>query len=111
MSGDLAAADGAAFPRLGDIDLETLRRFGRVESVPLGTVLQREGDIPRDFYVVVSGSIDVVVHIEGRVTGAGELIVVPHEAFRRMIATEPELSDIILRAFVGRRRAMISMPA
>lgn len=140
MNADVTLADEGAFPTLDENDLETLRRFGRVQSVQLGRVLQREGDIPRDFYVVVSGSIDVVVriagreqvlrrhergaflgelslltgqrsYIEARVTGAGELIVVPHEAFRRMIATEPELSDIILRAFVGRRRAMISMPA
>src|SRR5712691_6434767 len=131
------SADDAAFPTLDDVDLATLRRFGRVESVEQGRVLQREGDVPRDFHAVVSGSIDVGVrtdgreqvlrrherggflgelslltgqrsYVEARMSGAGELIVVPHDAFRRLIATEPELSDIILRAFVGRRRAMIS---
>src|SRR2546426_4064410 len=134
------SADDAAFPTLDDVDLATLRRFGRVESVEQGRVLQREGDVPRDFHAVVSGSIDVGVRIDGReqvlrrherggflgelslLTGqrtyvearmaeAGELIVVPQDAFRRMIATEPELSDTLLRAFVGRRTAMISMPA
>src|SRR2546427_3116370 len=133
------SADEAAFPTLGDVDLATLRRFGRVESVEQGRVLPREGDVPRDFHAVVSGSMDVVVRIDGReqylrrherggflgelslLTGqrsyvearmaeAGELIVVPQEAFRRMIATEPELSDTILQAFVARRTAMISMP-
>ncbi|MEA2535603.1 MAG: thioredoxin reductase [Actinomycetota bacterium] len=131
--------EDAAFPTLGDADLATLRRFGRVESVEPGRVLQREGDVPRDFHAVLSGSIDVVAHIDGgeelvrrherggflgelslltgqrsyveaRMAEAGELIVVPQEAFRRMIATEPELSDTLLRAFVGRRKAMISMP-
>ena len=133
-------ADDAAFPTLDDVDLTTLRRFGRVESVEQGRVLQRVGDVPRDFHAVVSGAIDVTVRIDGReevlrrhehggflgelslLTGqrtfiearmaeAGELIVVPQEAFRRMIATEPELSDTLLRAFVGRRTAMNSMPA
>jgi thioredoxin reductase (NADPH) len=133
-------ADEAAFPTLDDVDLATLRRFGRAESVEQGRVLQRVGDVPRDFHAVVSGAIDVTVRIDGReevlrrherggflgelslLTGqrtfiearmaeAGELIVVPQEAFRRMIATEPELSDTILRAFVGRRTAMNAMPA
>src|SRR5260370_11064400 len=133
-------ADDAAFPTLDDVDLATLRRFGRVESVEQGRVLQREGDVPRDFHAVVSGAIDVTVRIDGReevlrrherggflgelslLTGqrtyiearmaeAGELIVVPQEAFRRMIATEPELSDTLLRAFVSRRTAMNAMPA
>src|SRR2546429_3526371 len=133
------SADDAAFPTLDDVDLATLRRFGRVESVEQGRVLQRAGDGPRDFHAVVSGSIDVVVRIAGReqvlrrhqrggflgelslLTGqrtyvearmaeAGELIVVPQEAFRRMIATETELSDTLLRAFVSRRTAMNAMP-
>ena len=133
-------ADDAAFPTLDDVDLTTLRRFGRVESVEQGRVLQRVGDVPRDFHAVVSGAIDVTVRIDGReevlrrhehggflgelslLTGqrtfiearmaeAGELIVVPQEAFRRMIATETELSDTLLRAFVSRRTAMNAMPA
>ncbi len=132
-------ADDAAFPTLDDVDLTTLRRFGRVESVEQGRVLQRVGDVPRDFHAVVSGAIDVTVRIDGReevlrrhehggflgelslLTGqrtfiearmaeAGELIVVPQEAFRRMIATETELSDTLLRAFVSRRTAMNAMP-
>jgi len=134
------SADDVAFPTLDDVELATLRRFGRVESVEQGRVLQRVGDVPRDFHAVVSGAIDVTVRIDGReevlrrhehggflgelslLTGqrsfiearmaeAGELIVVPQEAFRRMIATETELSDTLLRAFVSRRTAMNAMPA
>jgi thioredoxin reductase (NADPH) len=133
-------ADDTAFPTLDDADLATLRRFGRVESVEQGRVLQRVGDVPRDFHAVMSGAIDVTVRVDGReevlrrhergaflgelslLTGqrtfiearmaeAGELIVVPQEAFRRMIATEPELSDTLLKAFVARRTAMNTMPA
>ena len=66
--------EDAAFPTLGDADLATLRRFGRVESVEPGRVLQREGDVPRDFHAVLSGSIDVVAHIDG-----GEQLVRRHE--------------------------------
>src|SRR5260370_3226654 len=133
-------ADDAAFPTLDDVDLATLRRFGRVESVGQGRFRRGAGDVRRDFHAVVSGSIEVVVRIDGReqllrrhqrggflgelslLTGqrtyvearmaeAGELIIVPQEAFRRMIATEPELSDTLLRAFVSRRTAMNAMPA
>src|SRR5258708_5545085 len=140
MSPDLLPADEWAFPTLGEDDLETLRRFGRVESVAGGTVLHREGDIPRDLYVVLSGAIDVLVRVDGheevlrrherggflgelslltgqrtyieaRMAFGGELIIVPQEAFRRVIATEPELSDTLLRAFVARRNAMIALPS
>jgi thioredoxin reductase (NADPH) len=132
-------ADDTAFPTLDNADLATLRRFGRVEAVEQGRVLQRVGDVPRDFHAVMSGAIDVTVRVDGReevlrrherggflgelslLTGqrtfiearmaeAGELIVVPQEAFRRMIATEPELSDTLLKAFVSRRTAMNTMP-
>ena len=66
MADAAMSADDVAFPTLGDVDLATLRRFGRVESVEQGRVLQRAGDVPRDFHAVVSGSIDVVVRIDGR---------------------------------------------
>src|SRR5438552_18777438 len=104
-------ADDAAFPTLDDVDLTTLRRFGRVESVEQGRVLQRVGDVPRDFHAVVSGSIDVFVRIDGheeilrrhepggflgelslltgqwtsgvaRMPAAGELLLVPLPALR-----------------------------
>jgi thioredoxin reductase (NADPH) len=137
---DLDARDEQdGFPTLGDEDLATLRRFGRVEFVESGTILQRVGDIPRNFHVVLSAPIEVVLRVNGgeqvlrrherggflgeltlltgqrsfveaRVAEAGELLVVPQEAFRRLIATEPELSDTFLRAFVIRHRIMSGMP-
>jgi thioredoxin reductase (NADPH) len=38
-----------------------------------------------------------------RMAGAGEIISVPPDSFRRLMDADPELSDLILRAFVARR--------
>jgi thioredoxin reductase (NADPH) len=131
--------DPAAGVILDETDLQTLRRFGRLRRAAVGEVLQREGQVPRDFYVVVSGAIEVLLRIDGteqvvrrhgpgrflgelslltgqrmyysaRVAEAGELIEVGHDAFRRLIATEPELSDTILKAFIARHSTLVSAP-
>src|SRR5438552_16094525 len=38
----------------------------------------------------------------------GELLEIPHEALRKVVQTDPELSDILLRAFVLRRVELIA---
>lgn len=131
--------DPVAFPVLSDAEMRTLRRFGQVRSVGAGEVLQRVGDIPRDLYVVISGGIEVLTSVDGnerivrrhgpggflgelslltgqriyigaRTTAPGELLQVPHDAFRHLIATEPEVSDVLLKAFMARRAGLITLP-
>src|SRR4029077_14553787 len=102
-----------------------------------GEYLYREGDPEYEFYVVLSGAVEIVVRSEGaerviarhpagrflgelnlltgqrvfvsaRVAEAGEVLVVAREALRRLIATDASLSDKILAAFLARRAILLT---
>jgi thioredoxin reductase (NADPH) len=127
----------AGFPILDDSQLSTLAALGTRRSVSVGEYLYREGDPTYDFYVVLSGAVDIVIHANGeervitrhgagrflgelnmltglrvfvsaRVAEAGEVIVVPAADLRRVLATQPGLGDVILAAFMARRAALLS---
>jgi len=46
------------------------------------------------------------VYLTGRVSVAGQVRRLPPTQFRRLMAEDPELSDLILRAFMARREAL-----
>ena len=48
------------------------------------------------------------VFVNARVAEAGEVIVVPRDRLRRLIATDPGLSDTILAAFMARRSILLT---
>jgi thioredoxin reductase (NADPH) len=127
---------GPAAPTLDDQQLGLLADFGQRRRVEVGDVLFAEGDANYDFYVVVSGVVEVVgtydgkealmavhgagrflgelslltgqrVYLTARVAEAGEVLVIPVAELRRVIATIPGLSDIILGAFVARRTMLL----
>ena len=129
--------DAAAFPTLDDTDVAALASLGTRRSVDVGEYLYREGDATYDFYVIVSGAVEIVIHSDGeervitrhgagrflgelnmltglrvfvsaRVVESGEVIVVPVAELRRVLATQPRLGDTILAAFMARRDALLS---
>jgi thioredoxin reductase (NADPH) len=129
-----------AFPRLTEEQRDRLRATGRTRAVESGEVLFRDGDTGYDFFVVESGAIAIVeglgrenrviaVHGAHRflgevnlVTGsppylsaivrdAGEVIQVPAERLRALLAEDEELSNVILRAFMSRRSILIDIGA
>ncbi len=131
------AADTDAFPQLSDAELATLGQLGVRRAVAAGEYLYRESDPGYDFYVVLSGAVEIVVNSEGkerviarhgagrflgelnlltgqrvfvsaRVAEAGEVSAVPRDALRRLIATDVSLSDKILAAFLARRAILMS---
>ena len=131
------AADPDAFQRLNNAEIAALERLGLRRSVAAGEYLYREGDSGYDFYVVLAGAVEIVVKDQGkekviarhdarrflgelnlltgqrvfvsaRVAESGEVIVVPRDALRRLIATDPSLSDKILAAFLARRAILMS---
>ena len=131
------ANDTAAFPQLSDANLAALERLGVRRAVAAGEYLYREGDASYDFYVVLSGAVEIFVKSEGqeriiarhgagrflgelnlltgqrvfvsaRVAEAGEVIAVRRDALRRLIATDASLSDKILAAFLARRAILMS---
>jgi thioredoxin reductase (NADPH) len=126
-----------AFPLLDAVELERLEAVGTRRSVSAGEYLFREGDPATDFYVVLSGAVDIFMrtdgadrlvthHVPGRFVGelnlltgqrtivtavvaeAGEVLVVAAEAFRQIIRTDPRVSDRILAAFLARRTELFS---
>jgi thioredoxin reductase (NADPH) len=129
--------DAAAFPTLDDAQIATLDALGTRRSIAAGEYLYREGDTSYDFFVVVSGAVDIVVHSDGeervitrhgarrflgelnmlsglrvfvsaQVVEPGEVIVVPIADLRRVLANEPGLGDVILAAFMARREVLLT---
>lgn len=125
-----------AFPHLTQTHLDRLMSFGRIRTVSPGEVLFEPGDAPVPFFVVLSGGMEIVQPVEGgeraiathsahqftgeinmisgqrslvrgRVTGAGEFLEITPEGLRSIVSTDPELSEIFMRAFILRRVALV----
>lgn len=125
------------FPRLEPEQIERIAGYGQQERVPAGTELFHQGDRGVDFFVVVEGTIEIVeldpceqpavivVHgeheftgeldlftdrsvlVTGRVAVDATIIRVAHDRFRTMLGNEPDLAEIITRAFILRRVGLI----
>jgi thioredoxin reductase (NADPH) len=127
--------DPVAFPTLDDAEIAVLDALGTRRSVDAGEYLYQEGDAAYEFFVVLSGVAEILTRTDGeeqaiarhgagrflgelslltgqrafvsaRVAESGEVIVVPADALRRILATDPTLSDRILGAFLARRSAL-----
>ena len=75
---------------------------------PVGNerVIARHG--PGNFLGELNLLAGLRVFVSARVTEPGEVIVVPVVEFRRMVATQPALSDTILGAFIARRAVLVT---
>ena len=129
-------ADPSAFPVLDPSELAIFAAVGTRRHVVAGDYLYHEGDPHYDFWIVLSGAVEVVVDdaddqvivtpragqflgelnlltgvrafVSARVAEPGEVLAVPPDRLRRVIATEPELGDKILAAFMARRAAFLA---
>jgi thioredoxin reductase (NADPH) len=117
-------------------EIERLRGHGSLRRAAPGDVIFRPGDLAQDLVVILEGQIEVVAgaaddealvvrhgagsflgemsmlteqraYLTARVTQPAELLVIDHVELRRVFATEPELSDLILQTFVARRLALV----
>jgi thioredoxin reductase (NADPH) len=127
--------DGSS-PRFDEEQMARFRGIGRSRTVAHGDVLFAEGDDGADFFVIESGSIAIVqghgmenrviavfgrhqflgelsmltgqrLYLSGVVSDGGEVIQVPVEKLREIVAEDKALSDIILAAFMARRSFLI----
>src|ERR671912_676215 len=123
-------------PMLREDQIEILRRYGQKRKTEVGDVLFRAGDTQNDFIVILEGEVEVVddfageartigVFLAGRFLGelnmltgqamyltavvseAGEVLAVPRERLKEVVTEEPNLSDVILKAFLARRSYMM----
>jgi thioredoxin reductase (NADPH) len=119
-------------PTLREDQIEILRRYGQPRKTEEGQVLFRAGDTSNDFIVILEGAVEVVddfageartigVFLAGRFPGelnmltgqamyltavvreGGEVLAIPREQLKEVVTEEPNLSDIILKAFLARR--------
>jgi thioredoxin reductase (NADPH) len=131
--------DGA-FPRLSERQLQALAAHGVRRRTRQGEVLYQEGDERCDFFVILEGQVAILegyggavrviaVHGPRRFLGElglltgqaafltavavepGEVLVVPVDRVRELVSQDPELGDLVLRAFLIRRSLLIELGA
>src|SRR5215467_7702174 len=126
-----------AFPVLTPAQIATIAAHGRRRQTTRGEVLIEVGDRTLHFFVVVSGELEalrptaasettIVVFLPGQFSGetnlitgrrslsrlrvreAGEVIELEREQLLALVQTNAELSEILMRAFILRRTALIA---
>ena len=125
-----------AFPILTPGQIDALMPWGRVRKVAPPEVLWAEGDRDFGFFLVLSGLLEIVessgeetravtVHqpgeftgdvdmltgrtslVMGRVIERGEVLELDKSALQRVIGELPEISEILLKAFLMRRTLLL----
>jgi len=129
--------DAQRFPRLTDEMAERVATYGEAEQVPTGTVLFERGQRGADFFLVLEGGIEIVdldsdghprtvtthtrhaftgeldhfnqrrILVSGLTVAESRLIRITRENFRRLVSAEPDIGEIIMRAFILRRVGII----
>ncbi len=130
-----------AYPRLSEVQIEALAVLGSYRQTEPGEILFREGDGTCDFFVVRTGKAAVLegygtaeermisVHGAGRFLGElslltgetmlvttvmlepGQVLAVPVNRLRELVARDSALGDLILRAYLLRRSNLIGIGA
>ena len=130
------ARETEAFPRLSADQVERVASFGVVQRLPRSTVLFEPGDRRIDFVLILDGFIEIyvsrgtaqrVVHeygqhqftgelnlfndravlVGGRMGGDGRVARLNCPQFRRLLAAEPDIANVVMRAFILRRDRII----
>lgn len=129
--------EAQTFPRLSDERCARIAAYGREERLPAGTLVFERGERTVDFFLVLEGSIEIfdftsdgkpnvfTIHRDHQFTGELDLfnnreilvsgrtgvdsrvIRVGRADFSRMVSTESDLGEIIMRAFILRRLGFI----
>ncbi len=125
------------FPRLSPEMAARIAAFGKEELLAKGTPVFERGDRSVDFFLVLEGNIEIfdldangkpnifTVHSERQFTGELDLfndrqILVSGRAgmdsrvvrikradFRRLVTSEPDIGEVVMRAFILRRIGLI----
>ena len=125
------------FPHLNEEMAARLVKYGVEEVVSEGTVLFRRGDRRIDYFFVIDGCIEIydigedghpnvfTVHgpnqftgevdlfserqimVNGRTGSDTRLVRVDPSSFRKLVSGEPDIGEIIMRAFILRRVGLI----
>ena len=134
---DPYAREAQTFPRLSVEAAERVANYGVEQGLRKGTTLFQRGQRGVDFFLVLEGSIEIVslderaqpivvtVHGERQFTGEldlfndqrilvtartgmnSRLVRVKRADFRKMLSAEPDIGEIMMRAFILRRVGLI----
>jgi thioredoxin reductase (NADPH) len=134
---DPYAREAQTFPRLTPEMADRIAGYGHVEAVPQATLIFERGQRSVDFFLVIKGCIEVfepdehgtpkvfAVHgerqfsgeldlfndrqvlVSGRAGADSEIVRVKRADFRRLVTAEPDIGEIIMRAFILRRTGLI----
>src|SRR3954454_17196864 len=134
---DPYAREAQTFPHLTPEMLARLAPYGHEEELPKGTLLFERGQRSVDFFVVLEGSVEIydvdqdgqvnvfTIYGERQFTGeldlfnnreilvsaragtASRVLRVKRPDFRRLVTGEPDIGEIIMRAFILRRVGLI----
>jgi thioredoxin reductase (NADPH) len=125
------------FPVLTVAQIDRVRAGSKVRVVKAGEILFKPGDTNIPFFTLLSGRMEIVQAtftgerpitkhgpgeftgelsmisgqrclVTGRVTEAGQFLEMNAEGLRALIARDAELSEVLMRAFILRRLALIT---
>jgi thioredoxin reductase (NADPH) len=130
---DPYARSAQTFPKLSSEMAARVAAFGTEEFAPAGTMVFERGQRRVDFFLVLEGEIEIFdldrnhqpnvftghgerqftgeldlfndrqILVSGRTGRDSRLVRVARADFQRMIAAEPDIGEIIMRAFILRR--------
>jgi thioredoxin reductase (NADPH) len=125
------------FPKLDELEIERVRRFGDARLFAAGESLWTVGQVAAGLMVIVTGKVAVaerdqfdnhkpiVIHGPGNFLGelallsgrpalvdaiaqeSGEALIIPPERLRALMIAEAELGERIMRALILRRMAIL----
>jgi len=118
-------------------ELAVLAEFGTERNVGAGEILYRAGDDTYDLYVILEGRVEIVrpdvdgdvvivehvgggflgelnlltgqrVYLTARMAEPGRVLAIPPQEFRRLMASKPDLADVIFQELDRRRELLRS---
>ena len=128
-----------AYPRLSEYQITALGAVGHARPTTPGDVLFHEGERASEFIAILTGTVAVVeaygspderviaIHGPGRFLGEiglltgqaafvtavvrepGEVLALPVDQLRQLVAQDTALGDLILRAYILRRSILIGL--
>jgi thioredoxin reductase (NADPH) len=131
-------ATESAFPTLTPAQMDRIAKHGRIRTVQPGEILVEAGSATVPFFVMKTAQVEVVRHSEQgdtvvvvhshaghfsgevnmisgrramlqiRASAAGELIEVSREELIKLVQTDYDLSEILMRAFILRRVELVN---
>ena len=135
--GDFLVSAPGRSPVLDAAELEVLRGYGTERDVAAGEVLFADGDETYDLIVILDGTAEIIqgygqpgaaliagysrsqflgeigmltgqrAYLTAVATSAGRILAVPAARLRAVMASEPGLSDLILRTFLLRHSILM----